>query len=567
MAHAQSAGAPEPQTRKLRVIAQDPKITNADGRILTSEVSVPIEYLSPGPRGYRVHVIDYDSSTRTLYDPQCFSASQDQYKDAPDNTLLSDPGFHAQNVYVIVMRTLAAFEYAMGRRVSWAFESHQLQVAPHAFAVANAFYSRHDQALLFGYFGGPKNRVFTCLSHDVVAHETTHALLDGLRERYLDPSSEDQFAFHEGFADVIALLSVFALEDVVAVLLDPSKKTGIGLIDKNKTTAAALEKSALFGLGKQIGQAMPDLRGDALRRSVTLPPQRDILNQDEFKEPHRRGEVFVAAMMKSFIHVWEERLSDIGEVEPGKFSLRRVVEDGSKAANHLMTMAIRALDYCPPTALTFQQYLSAMIAADEEIQPDDQFGYREQVKKQFAEYGIDCSPAQWRVTESDQSSITYSRTHFESMQHDPDEVFRFIWENRDFLSLNENAFTKVLSVRPCRRQGRDGFILHETVAEYVQIMNLTYGEVASEIKQEIEEKDEDQTLRVFGGGTLIFNEYGRLKYHSQNPVPDLDENIQRLSDLWNAGLFDKGASTALNQLHLARATALPQLALREETEW
>ena len=35
------------------------------------------------------------------------------------------------------MRTLAHFEKALGRRVSWSFGGHQLKVAPHAFAEAN----------------------------------------------------------------------------------------------------------------------------------------------------------------------------------------------------------------------------------------------------------------------------------------------------------------------------------------------------------------------------------------------------------------------------------------------
>ena len=64
---------------------------------------------------------------------------------------------------------------------------------------------------MFGYFPGRSQMVYCCLSHDIVAHETTHALLDGLRERYTDPSSPEQAAFHEGFADIVALLSVFAL--------------------------------------------------------------------------------------------------------------------------------------------------------------------------------------------------------------------------------------------------------------------------------------------------------------------------------------------------------------------
>jgi len=129
------------------------------GRILTAQVEVPAEELATGPWGHRVHVIDYDASTQTLYRPLDYRRTKDgllkdPFADADDGTLLNDPRFHAQNVYAIVMRILARFEFALGRRISWGFDGHQLKVAPHAFADANAFYSERDEALMFGYFPG-----------------------------------------------------------------------------------------------------------------------------------------------------------------------------------------------------------------------------------------------------------------------------------------------------------------------------------------------------------------------------------------------------------------------------
>ena len=173
-----------------------------------------------------MHVVDYDPTTRTFYRPQAYRTTkhdrrvQDPFRNPSNATILENPGFHGQNVYAIVMRTLWRFEFALGRHVPWSGSGQQLKVAPHAFVDANAFYSEDDEGLMLGYFGDPKNRVFTCLSHDIVAHETTHALVDGLRTHFTDPSSLDQAAFHEGFADIVAMLSVFSLPHVIEYMLD-----------------------------------------------------------------------------------------------------------------------------------------------------------------------------------------------------------------------------------------------------------------------------------------------------------------------------------------------------------
>ncbi|MEO8134243.1 MAG: hypothetical protein ABI831_09725 [Betaproteobacteria bacterium] len=575
----------------MTVIAQDPSIRTADGRhIVMSQVSVPAEILAPGPRGYRVHVIDYDSTTGHYHGAHALPAD---YEDEPAAwqqgapSILDDYRFHAQNVYALVMKTLARFEFALGRRIGWSFKAHQLNIAPHAMVDANAFYSPDDQGLVLGYFPGSHGKpVYTCLSHDVVVHETTHALLDALREQYMAPSSPDQAAFHEGYSDVIALLSVFGQRELVEELLcrnDDAARESRTLAPAD-VTDAALKASALLGLAEEMGQAigrdMQNARGDALRRSVEIEAASDILSRPEFEEPHRRGEVFAAAVLSAFVGVWHDRIAGrgrgdgLGKLADGRYSLRRVAEEGAAVADYLAMMLIRAIDYMPPVHVTFGDVLSAMLTADVEIRPDDsRYLLRNRLAESFGAYGI--RPASRRkdapgIWEPPIGPMSYDRVHFESMRSDPDEVFRFIWENRVALGLRDEAYTRVLSVRPCVRVGIDGFTLRETVAEYYQVANLTLnelrdhgiavpralaqllrggnddvaadaaGDAASHAAVEPADSDSGANAKTFalqGGGVLIFDEYGRLKYQISNDVLDPRRQSRRLRDLARFGFF------------------------------
>jgi hypothetical protein len=559
-----------PNTRRLTIIAQDPSV-RIGNKIVTAQVDVPAEELLPGPRGYRVSVIDYDTTSNTLYQPATFrSLPNGQYEDPfakkGDGQLLGDPRFHAQNVYAIVMRTLARFEFALGRRVGWGSEGHQLHVAPHAFSEANAYYSRDDRGLFFGYFFGAKgNPIYTCLSHDVVAHETTHAILDGLRARYMEPSSPDQAAFHEGFSDVIALLSVFSLPDVVAALLD--KKAGQGkLIDEKYLERKALMESVLFGLADEMGSEVSRIRGDALRRSVKLIPGKPYMSMPEFDEEHERGELLVAAIMNAMLDIWLHRLAKIGFVGRRQKDRSLVVEEGARVAEHLLTMAIRAIDYCPPTDITFSDYLSALLTVDREVVPDDsKYGYRKALLDNFHAFDIDQAKGAdkdgtWRRCDQE---LIYSRTRFDSMLRDKEEVFRFIWENRDPLKIHKDGYVEVQSVRPCVRIGPDGFVLRETVAEYIQILTLQAGELKSALNITPPREIPDwRRVRLFGGGALIFDEYGQLKYQIANRLEDVDRQTRRLNYLATSGFFDRqpeprqqpSSQSRLALLHLARAT-------------
>lgn len=577
----------------MTIVAQDPSIKNEKDKILTAEIEIPAEDFAPGPTGYRVRVIDYDSSTGTHYMPLSYpplknGVYQDPFeknKLRKDSDILENPNFHAQNVYAIVMRILARFEFALGRRISWGFSGHQINVAPHAFADANAFYSENDRSLMFGYFRSPMGNsetVFSCLSHDVVAHETTHALLDGLRKRFVAPSSPEQAGFHEGFSDIVALLSVFSLREVIKFLLkaetpggqnaqkitaeaDVKSSENPGLIAVEKLDKAMLKESVLFGLAKQMGQALSGVRGRSLRRSVNLAPlsadAEPYLGQPAFDEPHRCGELLVAAVLNAFIEVWEQRILKLRKqsVDASYLNLELVVENGSEAADHLLTMIIRALDYTPPTDIKFADFLSAILTADKETVPDDsKYLYRQQILKSFQAYGIEPASGSldgaWQPEEND---YKYDRTHFDSLMREPNEVFRFIWDNRVKLQLDERAYTRVQSVRPCLRIAPDGFVLRETVAEYVQIATIRADELQQLFppigKPYRMPKDTEVTL--YGGGTLIFDEYGRIKYNISNRIFNQSLQGDRIDYLWRYGYFPENSQheNLFARMHLSRA--------------
>ena len=100
--------------------------------------------------------------------------------------------------------------------------------------------------------------VSTALSHDIIAHETTHALLDGLRSSFLDPTNVDVPAFHEGFSDLVALFLHFSYADVVEQAIRESGGT-------------ITHGSLLTDIAREFGYARSRTgRADALRSGVDV---------------------------------------------------------------------------------------------------------------------------------------------------------------------------------------------------------------------------------------------------------------------------------------------------------
>lgn len=423
---------PKPSTRPLKVYAFDP----SHGHVVGNCMCISIRYddeLKRGPVGERFAVIDYDSSTEKTY-PQVSLDDKDILISGGLDPNEADQHFHQQMVYAVANETLERFELALGRRLTWEHmrnppqktgeatatedrelikEWKRLLIYPHAMAEANAYYSRQDKALLFGYFRAsstnpgrnlPGQTVFTCLSHDIIAHETTHAIVDGIRSYFLEPTNIDVSAFHEAFADIAALFAHFSYKDAV---LDTIEKTGGRLFsyqlepeagtgaDGVRIQAQMSKDNPLVQLAMQFGQAAGMRTG--LRSALGTRP--DCNELATTTEPHDRGAILVAAVFDAYFTVYTKRAANLFRifragggredlVDLPKPLAEMLAALASKTAQQFFVICVRALDYCPPVDITFGDYLRAIITADLDLHPQDPEGIRDAFIQAFRLRGI-----------------------------------------------------------------------------------------------------------------------------------------------------------------------------------
>jgi len=384
-----------PARRPLRIFASDPMLARTPGNRIT--VEIPNEPLAPGPIGSRFEVIDYDGAQNCFYPPVNLDHPDILMQSGLEPTE-SDPRFHQQMVYAVAMRTLENFERALGRRLTFVRESHEatrLRLFPHAFHGANAYYDSDLKAILFGYFCAdrrepgpnlPGQIVFTCLSHDIIVHELTHALVDRLRRYFMEPSNLDVLAFHEAFSDIVALFQHFTFQ---GFLRDQIQKT------QGDIRAGEI----LVDLARQFGYATGANR--ALRSAI----DQDRSGQEKKRlspsitEVHERGAILVAAVFDAFFVTYQNRIRDLIRIATGGTGtlpqgdlhpdlVNRIAAEASRLALSVLTMCIRAFDYLPPVDITFGDYLRALITADYELQPGDETGLRSAMIEAFRARGI-----------------------------------------------------------------------------------------------------------------------------------------------------------------------------------
>ena len=579
----------EPRTRPLWIYASDP--ANVGLRQPQLRVDVPYEPLGPGPSGllFTVEHGQIPEDLRQLLDWSEEQAKQhaaeplelDQLATALGAGITpttADPRFAGQMAYAVCQQIYEVFRRALGRNPCWGpwavdrikrGEAPQLRIIPCSFKDANAFYDPENGTLEFGYFAAdpttspyvlPGGLVVLALSRDIVAHELTHGILDGMRSEFMRDTNLDVGAFHEAFADLIALFHHFTQGELVEQVLAETK--------------GQVNSDLLLGLGRQFGEAINGPGGGALRRALKRAegPDSEITAEGRYypnkpREEHDRGSILVAAVFEAYMRVYRRsteklfRVVRMGRPRDAADLSTEVVQllaaSAQKVAEHFLRICIRAIDYCPPVDIRFGSYLRALITADMDAVPDDPLGYRDAFIKAFRRRDI----AFEHVRDLSEDSLRWRAPDL-PVTRIPDLAFgrlRFTDNGLNQPTRNEverraKALGEFICADPSRLRP---FGLHQPGGPYkdivIQSIRLAHRIGPDDIPRNELVCEITQTRRAagntfIGGSNVIVGMDGNIRYVIRRRVDDFRRRREEMRRAGAAG----AAPLNFRQIHRAR---------------
>ena len=107
-------------------------------------------------------------------------------------------------------------------------------------------------------------------------------------------------------------------------------------------------------------------------------------------------------------------------------------------------------------------------------------------------------------------------------------------EPRRARARSRTGTLEVESLRPAVRVGPDGLVVQEVVCDYSQVLELTAGQARAARPARARSSTFPTrrrcrtrcTLQFWGGGTLIFDQFGRAKFHQRKDLERLDAPVQ-----------------------------------------
>lgn len=124
----------------------------------------------------------------------------------------TEPAVDAIHSFAVARLTIDFWENLIGQKVRWYWSNSFYNAKLHIDLfdpMTSAMYHREDKAIIFGTYG--RNRMRTCRSFDMVAHETSHAILDGLIRHSKMTIGKEGMAVIEALCDIIPMLLICSI--------------------------------------------------------------------------------------------------------------------------------------------------------------------------------------------------------------------------------------------------------------------------------------------------------------------------------------------------------------------
>lgn len=560
--------------RDLRIYATDAGLSKARGQVTT--LRLPFELLGERFLGKRLHM---KPGSGPFGADRLEVANLDLPNIAGHAGIDPDSGdtlFAQQMTYAVSAWTIERFRRALGREPAFAFEG-PLQLMTYAMEEENALYSREDHALKFGWFRQREERaglhqtgtlISTAHSHDIIVHECTHALIDGMRPHLMLPTNRDVLAMHEAIADLVALFAHFTHQELLRKALATSEGS---LIDEHLT-----------GIAVQFGRST---HGRGPLRSGLLGPEDERPRYASTVSPHKRGSLLVTAIFQAFLTVYERKTRALREtarsvplLSSHPLLIDLLAKTASNLADQFLNILLRSLDYLPPVDVWFGELLRAMVTADRELVPDDPWHYREALIRGFRDLDIpvhgvhDLSESElvWRSASGDYQGDWLRRLADLPLQSGTRRsnslylrrarcLARFLTHNPHILEClglmtphsNRAGPIRIESVRSIRRLGPDGQLMLHFVAELVQW------------------REDDDVGWMPGGASLIIDCEGNLRYAIRKAVGNPGRAHEMDLYLSSAGLKYRALFTAASpgEVSAHAADAVAKLHLNDCCHW
>lgn len=371
------------------------------------------------------------------------------------------PQFDQVTAFAAAQQTLDLAEQLADQSIPWFFND-RLKVAPHKGDGMNAFYVRQNEAIEFYHFESPHlgKHIQIAQGADVVAHETGHALLDGLKPEFLYDWGEQSRAFHEAFGDAMAMLVACSKPALVERAL---VETGGDLLQDNPICRMGEEFGLAWRKMWNPWDGHPYLRNGINQHKYvpleSLPANGpvDSLN----RQAHSYSQIFSGAFYRCLVSLAGEN----GQNLP-------------TASQELGRIFLHAVGMTAPSSTTFKEVARCMLTADHQLYGGAHLSQLENVFKE-RELLTQAELETWRRDLESTPRL--------SKGSDP---VRFLRRHQETLRLDASQYS--LARRTTDRQGRERW-------EFLSRKRVGPGEVQ-------------------GGITLTFEPAGRLSWISRQDI-------------------------------------------------